>query len=105
MHKTVSDRPNLISTVIISPNSQYTTDTVETNLQDAYPKYDIYSQKDTQKNHRQKFKGCINLYEYDSCHDLCCFNGSHNERYDDVCKRKNQRHRYNAGNWKPRKVQ
>ncbi len=57
--QTVSDRPNLISTVIISPNSQYTTDTVETNLQDAYPKYDIYSQKDTQKTIDKNLKGVL----------------------------------------------
>ena len=57
--QTVSDRPNLISTVIISPNSQYTADTVETNLQDSYPKYDIYTQKDTQKTIDKNLKGVL----------------------------------------------
>lgn len=45
----VSERPGIISTVIIKPSSQYSAQTVDNNLQNDYPKYDIYSQKDTQK--------------------------------------------------------
>lgn len=45
----ISDRPDLISTVIIKPSAQYTADSAEESLQDAYPKYSIYSEKDTQK--------------------------------------------------------
>ena len=45
----ISDRPDLISTVIIKPKAQYSAQDVENNLQDAYPKYSIYSEKDTQK--------------------------------------------------------
>mgnify|MGYP000900369439 CR=1 FL=1 len=43
----VTEMSGLISTVIISPNGSI--DTAETSLQDAYPSYTIYSQKDTQK--------------------------------------------------------
>lgn len=45
----ISDRPDLISTVIIKPSAQYSMDSAEKSLQDAYPKYSIYSEKDTQK--------------------------------------------------------
>lgn len=45
----VSNMPGLISTVIIIPNSQYTLDHAENSLQNDYPKYSIYSEKDTQK--------------------------------------------------------
>lgn len=45
----VSDMQNLISTVIIKPKGQYSADDAISNLQDAYPKYSIYSQKDAQK--------------------------------------------------------
>ena len=45
----ISDRPDLISTVIIKPKAQYSAQDAENNLQDAYPKYSIYSEKDTQK--------------------------------------------------------
>ncbi len=45
----ISDRPDLISTVIIKPKAQYSAQDAENNLQAAYPKYSIYSQNDTQK--------------------------------------------------------
>lgn len=45
--QSVTEMSGLISTVIISPNGSI--DNVETSLQDAYPSYTIYSQKDTQK--------------------------------------------------------
>lgn len=45
--QSVTEMSGLISTVIISPNGSI--DTAETSLQDAYPSYTIYSQKDTQK--------------------------------------------------------
>lgn len=45
----ISDRPNIVSTVIIKPSAQYSMDSAETSLQDAYQKYSIYSEKDTQK--------------------------------------------------------
>jgi putative ABC transport system permease protein len=45
----ISDRPDLISTVIIKPKAQYSAQDAENNLQDAYPKYSIYSENDTQK--------------------------------------------------------
>jgi putative ABC transport system permease protein len=41
------DMSGLISTVIITPSGSI--DGAETSLQDAYPSYTIYSQKDTQK--------------------------------------------------------
>lgn len=43
----VMDMSGLISTVIITPSGSI--DGAETSLQDAYPSYTIYSQKDTQK--------------------------------------------------------
>lgn len=45
----VSNMPGLISTVIIIPSSQYNLDSAENSLQNAYPKYSIYSEKDTHK--------------------------------------------------------
>ena len=45
----ISDRPDLISTVIIKPKAQYSAQDAENNLQDDYPKYSIYSENDTQK--------------------------------------------------------
>jgi putative ABC transport system permease protein len=42
-----TEMTGLISTVIIQPNGDI--NTAETSLQDAYPNYTIYSQKDTQK--------------------------------------------------------
>jgi putative ABC transport system permease protein len=45
----VSDRQGLISTVIIVPNSQYSMQTEINNLENSYPKYDVYSQKDAQQ--------------------------------------------------------
>jgi putative ABC transport system permease protein len=55
----VSDRPNLISTVIITPNGQYSAQEVENNLQSAYPKYDIYTEADTQKTIDKNLKGVM----------------------------------------------
>jgi putative ABC transport system permease protein len=55
----VSDRQNLISTVIITPSGQYSAQTVEDNLQNAYPKYDIYTQADTQKTIDKNLKGVM----------------------------------------------
>ncbi len=45
--QSVTTMPSLISTVIIIPNGSI--DSAETSLQDAYPNYSIYSQKDTQQ--------------------------------------------------------
>lgn len=45
----VSNMQGLVSTVIIKPSGQYSADTAGNSLQDAYPKYSIYSQKDAQK--------------------------------------------------------
>lgn len=45
----VSDMQGLISTVIVVPSNQYSADTVVNNLQSAYPKYSVFSQKDAQK--------------------------------------------------------
>ncbi len=45
----VSSMPNLISTVIIIPSSNYTIQSAETSLQDAYPKYSILSEQDAEK--------------------------------------------------------
>ncbi len=45
----ISDRPDIISTVIIKPKAQYSAQDAENNLQNAYPKYSIYSENDTQK--------------------------------------------------------
>lgn len=45
--QSVTEMPSLISTVIIVPNGSI--DTAETNLQNDYPSYTIYSEKDTQK--------------------------------------------------------
>ena len=55
----IYDRPGMISTVIIIPSSQYSAQNVEDNLQNAYPKYDIYSQKDTQKTIDNNLKGVM----------------------------------------------
>jgi len=45
--QSVMQMPGLISTVIIIPNGSI--DTAETNLQNAYPSYSIYSEHDTKK--------------------------------------------------------
>jgi putative ABC transport system permease protein len=45
----ISNRPDLISTVIIKPSAQYSAQDAENSLQNAYPKYTIYSENDTQK--------------------------------------------------------
>jgi putative ABC transport system permease protein len=55
----ISDRPGIISTVIIRPSENYSAQTVENNLQDAYPKYDIYTKKDTQKTIDNNLSGVM----------------------------------------------
>lgn len=55
----VSNRPGIISTVIIGPNTQYSAQTVEDNLQNDYPKYEVYSQKDAQKTIDNQLKGTM----------------------------------------------
>jgi putative ABC transport system permease protein len=55
----ISDRPNLISTVIITPNGQNSVQTVNDNLQSIYPKYDIYTEADTQKTIDKNLKGVM----------------------------------------------
>jgi len=55
----VSDRQNMISTVIIKPSGNYSAQTVEDNLQKAYPKYDVYSKKDTQKTIDNNLSGVM----------------------------------------------
>lgn len=55
----ISDRPNLISTVIITPSEQYSAQTVENNLQDSYPKYAMYSEEDAQKTIDDNLKGVM----------------------------------------------
>lgn len=55
----ISERPDIISTVIIKPSSQYSAQTADNNLQNDYPKYDIYSQKDTQKTIDTNLSGVL----------------------------------------------
>lgn len=55
----VSNRPDLISTVIIKPGEGYSSQTVEDNLQGAYTKYDIYTEKDVQKTIDNNLKGVM----------------------------------------------
>lgn len=55
----VSGRPDIISTVIIKPNEGFTTQTVEDNIQGAYPKYDIYTENDVQKTIDTNLKGVM----------------------------------------------
>ncbi len=57
--QSISDRPDFISTVIIEPNAEYSVQTVENNLQDAYPKYVTYSEKDAQKTIDENLKGVM----------------------------------------------
>ena len=45
----ISDRKGLVSTVIMVPSNGNSQQTVEDTLQSAYPKYDVYTEKDTQK--------------------------------------------------------
>jgi putative ABC transport system permease protein len=45
----ISDRDGLVSTVIMVPSNGNSQQTVEDTLQSAYPKYDVYTEKDTQK--------------------------------------------------------
>lgn len=55
----ISDRPDIVSTVIIKPSGNYSAQTVEDNLQDAYPKYDVYTKKDTQKTIDNNLSGVM----------------------------------------------
>ena len=55
----VSDRQEMISTVIMVPNGNYSAQTVENNLQKAYPKYDVYTEKDTQKTIDNNLSGIM----------------------------------------------
>jgi putative ABC transport system permease protein len=55
----VSDRPNLISTVIITPNGQYSAQDTENILESNYPKYDIYTEADSQKTIDKNLKGVM----------------------------------------------
>ena len=55
----ISDRPNLISTVIITPNGQYSAQDTENILQGTYPKYDIYTEADSQKTIDKNLKGVM----------------------------------------------
>jgi len=55
----ISDRPNLISTVIITPNEQYSVQTVKNNLEDSYPKYMMYTEEDAQKTIDDNLKGVM----------------------------------------------
>jgi putative ABC transport system permease protein len=45
----VSDRADLISTVIMVPSNGNSAQTVEDTLQSSYPKYDVYTENDVQK--------------------------------------------------------
>jgi putative ABC transport system permease protein len=45
----VTNLPELISTVIVLPSSQYTLQSAETGLQNAYPKYGMLSEEDAEK--------------------------------------------------------
>ena len=49
MHKMSRIDKTSFSTVIIIHNNQYSTPTEITNLENSYPKYDVYSQKDAQQ--------------------------------------------------------
>jgi putative ABC transport system permease protein len=55
----VTDRPGIISTVMIKPNEGYTNQAVEDNLEAAYTKYDIYTEKDVQKTIDTNLKGVM----------------------------------------------
>lgn len=55
----VTGRPDIISTVIIQPNEGYTNQAVEDNLQGAYTKHDIYTEKDVQKTIDKNLKGVL----------------------------------------------
>ena len=45
----ISSMQDLISTVIVVPKGNYSMDTAVTKLEDAYPKYSVFSQNDAQK--------------------------------------------------------
>lgn len=55
----VSDRQGMISTVIMKPSGNNSVQNVEDSLQKAYPKYDIYTQKDTQKTIDNNLSGVM----------------------------------------------
>jgi putative ABC transport system permease protein len=55
----VTDRPGIISTVMIKSNEGYTNQAVEDNLEAAYTKYDIYTEKDVQKTIDTNLKGVM----------------------------------------------
>lgn len=55
----VTDRQNMISTVIIKPSGDNSAQTVADNLQNAYPKYDVYTEKDTQKTIDNNLSGVM----------------------------------------------
>lgn len=55
----ISDRPNLISTVIITPDEQYSAQTVKNNLENYYPKYAMYTEADAQKTIDDNLKGVM----------------------------------------------
>lgn len=52
----ISDRKGLVSTVIMVPSNGNSEQTVEDTLQSAYPKYDVYTEKDTQKTIDKELK-------------------------------------------------
>lgn len=47
--QSVNNMPGFVSTVIIVPNSSISIENAEKKLQDAYPKYSIYSEQDAEK--------------------------------------------------------
>lgn len=55
----VTSRPGLISTVIIKPNQGYTDQSIQDNLEGAYPKYSLYTQEDIQKTIDNNMKGVM----------------------------------------------
>lgn len=52
----ISDRDGLVSTVIMVPSNGNSEQTLEDTLQSAYPKYDVYTEKDTQKTIDKQLK-------------------------------------------------
>lgn len=55
----ISERPNFISTVIITPKEQYSAQTVKNNLEKSYPKYTMYTEADAQKTIDDNLKGVM----------------------------------------------
>lgn len=53
----ISERPGLVSAVIIQPKAGYSLNDAENNLQNSYSKYSIYSETDAQKTFDDNFKG------------------------------------------------